>query len=89
MLNTKKEFVMVGNLLAIVEISERINVYSGDVDTKVACEFVSRTCDNVGNYSVVLRGQQIKPICRETTGNGAELWKRHGNELLKQFQLID
>lgn len=89
MLNSKKEVVSVENLFVVIKIDEQYNIRSGDVDTLLACEFNTRNCENIGEYAVVLRGQQIKPVYKNTTGNGAELWKRHGNELLRQFQLID
>lgn len=89
MFNPKKEFVSVGNLLVSVTITEQTNIYTGDIDAKVACQFNNRNYQNIGEFTVVLRGLHIKPIYRNTTGNGAELWKKHGKEILKEFQLID
>jgi len=88
MLSTKKEVVSVNNLVVVVTIDEQMNKYTGDIDTRLTCQFHNRSCQNIGQYQVVVRGQYVKPIYRNTTGNGAELWKKHGNTLLEQFQII-
>jgi len=89
MFNPKKEFVSLDNLFVAVTIEETTNSYSGDIDTKVSCEFNTRSYKTIGEFTVVVRGQYIKPIRRNTTGNGAELWEKYGKDLLKEFQLID
>ena len=89
MLSSKKEVLSINNLFVVVEIDEQVNRYTGDIDAKVSCQFNNRSCQNIGEYAVVVRGQHIKPICRNTSGNGAELWKKNGNEILKQFQLLE
>jgi len=89
MFNTQKEIMSIGTLSVEVVIDERVNTHSGDVDSRLSCKFYNKNYQNIGEHTVVIRGQYVKPVCRNTSGNGAELWKRHGNELLKQFQLID
>ena len=88
MFDPKKEIVSVGNLFVVVSITEKMKSYTGDIDTLVSVQFNNKNCMNIGEYKAVIRGQYIKPIYRDINGNGAELWSKHKNEILEQFQLL-
>ena len=90
MFNSQSGFISIGNkMVASIVITEKVNSYNGDIDSKITCEFSSQSCQSIGTYTVLVRGQYVKPIRRETTGNGEALWQKYGNVLLREYDLIN